>query len=366
MLLRSKIFRNSITKSIIMSTTTTTTLQRKHKEGKMPADIVQVFGSNNNSADHPPVKLPDLTPESASMKNYWPTRWELNATNGKISERKGDDALFITNLNRLLHFDQQGEEDKKLKFDRFFDPQFAGLHAIVTLCGDSGLLAFLFQSGFNVTGVDLSEIPLRKIMQEASAGLPEGFGVIWNENISTETGHKIFTGKVVNNIKQEDEKEKETEQHTVINLPQITLICGDFFTAPLDIATNNQGFDIFYDRASACAIPIALRDDYFKKIRSTCLRRKIRETNQHSQTIFKNLPENVGTCIYFALYQRTAEGKLKNAGTPFYFPPEEVNGKYYNKENGFDFEVVHFPTEEECEVPPGKFLEGTSHAYQKI
>ena len=64
--------------------------------------------------------------------------------------------------------------------------------------------------------------------------------------------------------------------------------------------------------------------------------------------------------------QRTAESKAKNAGPPFFFPPEELHEKFYTKERKFDFQVLEFPTEEDCLATPGFFMEGVAHVYQQF
>jgi hypothetical protein len=331
-------------------------IERPQKEGFNPSLL---NSSTAAPSSRPAVELPPLTAETMGM--YWTARWDQNATNWKIAERKEGDALFIKNLAGLLHISEEQTKTKKDFLTSFFDPRYKGIEVFVPLCGDSGILAFLFQCGFSVSGADAAEVALRNVMKEASSNLPPGFEVVWEEKIvqqdEEKDSHKIFTGILHN---------KTAEASSTSSLGnKITLICGNFFTAPFP---ENFRADIIYDRAAFIAVPPSTRDLYAKKMRSLFHSKKQQQPRENKINLFQNIckkageKEEVGTAYFFSLMQRGSESKAKGQGPPFFFPVEEFK-KYYDSSDNCLIDVVHFPTEEEAGKIPGNFLEGIAHLY---
>lgn len=104
-----------------------------------------------------------------------------------------------------------------------------GQKVLVPLCGKSLDMLWFSQQGLHVTGVEL-----------ASAACEEFF----SEN------HLAMR------------KDRKGEYTAYIS-DSIQLWCGDFFKF-----SENQKFDLIYDRAATIALPESLRANYFKKIQS--------------------------------------------------------------------------------------------------
>ncbi|MGE0616577.1 MAG: thiopurine S-methyltransferase [Bacteriovoracia bacterium] len=108
-------------------------------------------------------------------------------------------------------------------------PPGAGKRALVPLCGKSVDLLWLMRQGFEVTGVELSEIPCRMFFEES--GLPY--------RVEKRDGFSVFQGE------------------------HIQIWCGDFFQVP-DSALAHA--DYLYDRAALIALPPQVREKYAARI----------------------------------------------------------------------------------------------------
>lgn len=104
-----------------------------------------------------------------------------------------------------------------------------GQKVLVPLCGKSLDMVWFSQQGLHVTGVEL-----------ASAACDEFFAE--------------------NHLKVQKE---EKGGGTLYSSDSIQLWCGDFFKF-----SENQKFDLIYDRAATIALPESLRAHYFKKTQS--------------------------------------------------------------------------------------------------
>ncbi|MBT7442860.1 MAG: thiopurine S-methyltransferase [Methylococcales bacterium] len=141
-------------------------------------------------------------------QSFWQDRWR----NGQIGFHLGE-------INPLLsqHFDQ-------LNLDK-------GAHVFVPLCGKSLDLSWLRQQGFKVTGNELSQTAIEAYFSE----------------------QKI----------QPDSK--QSEDFTLYQHHQTTLICGDFFKLNAEqLSTVNA----VYDRASLIALPKEMRTQYIQQLQA--------------------------------------------------------------------------------------------------
>ena len=105
-----------------------------------------------------------------------------------------------------------------------------GKSVLVPLCGKSPDLLWLAQQGYEVTGVELSEIAVHAFFEES--GL--------------------------------EYRTRDAGEYRVLESPEsnITLICGDYFNF------ESQPFDALYDRASLIALPQNLRPRYIHQTKS--------------------------------------------------------------------------------------------------
>jgi thiopurine S-methyltransferase len=139
------------------------------------------------------------------MNDEWLARWEKGQTGWH--EAGGNTAL------------------------RKFWPRLkAGSRVLVPLCGKSPDLLWLAQQGYEVTGVELSEIAVRAFFAEA--------GIAYD--IETTGGFIWFKGLEY----------------------QLTIVCGDYFQF------TDQPYDALYDRAALVALPPELRPEYIKHTKS--------------------------------------------------------------------------------------------------
>ncbi len=104
-----------------------------------------------------------------------------------------------------------------------------GLNVLVPLCGKSRDMLWLAQNGFNVVGIELSDIAVKDFFHESQL---------------------------------EPDVEKRDE-HTHYTANTITVIQGDFFTCKAE--DLGQVTDVF-DRASLIALPESMRKDYVAKM----------------------------------------------------------------------------------------------------
>jgi thiopurine S-methyltransferase len=114
---------------------------------------------------------------------------------------------------------------------RKFWPRVAkGSRVLVPLCGKSPDLLWLSQQGYEVTGVELSEIAVRAFFAESGIRFEiEKSGGLW-----------CFRGLT----------------------HQINIVCGDYFQF------SDKPFDALYDRASLVALPPAERPAYIEHTKS--------------------------------------------------------------------------------------------------
>ena len=105
-----------------------------------------------------------------------------------------------------------------------------GKRVLVPLCGKSPDLLWLAQHGYDVTGVELSEIAVRAFFDES--GL----------EFETRVADRSLIFECSN--------------------PHMTLVCGDYFDF------SNKPFDALYDRASLIALPRKNRPEYIRHTKS--------------------------------------------------------------------------------------------------
>ncbi len=100
---------------------------------------------------------------------------------------------------------------------------------LVPLCGKSKDLLWLHQQGHSVLGVELSEIALREFIDE----------------------HQLDAAPV------------QHDHYCGYDLPDMTLLCGDFFHLS---ATDCADVRAVYDRAALVALPPAMRQRYVEHL----------------------------------------------------------------------------------------------------
>jgi thiopurine S-methyltransferase len=122
------------------------------------------------------------------------------------------------------------EADGNAALQKFWPTPGNGERVLVPLCGKSADLLWLAQQGYDVTGVELSDIALRAFFEESG--------------IEFET--RTIDGLLVLRSSS----------------PRITLVCCDYF----DFSSNP--FDALYDRASLIALPGKSRPEYVRHTKS--------------------------------------------------------------------------------------------------
>lgn len=143
-----------------------------------------------------------------------------------------------------------------------------GERVLVPLCGKSPDLLWLAQQGCNVTGIELSEIAVRKFFDEADLQF----------DLSRTGNFMLF------------------ECHELA----ITLVCGDYFEY------SNEPFSALYDRASLIALPPQSRPKYAS----------------HTQSL---LAANAQQLLITLEYDQS-----KANGPPFAVLADEVSGYWKN------------------------------------
>lgn len=134
---------------------------------------------------------------------------------------------------------------------------------LVPLCGKSADLLWLAQQGFDVTGVELSEIAVRSFF--AGAGI--GF------ELEASDGFLRFRSPG----------------------NRLTIVCGDYFQY------TDEAFDALYDRAALVALPPELRPGYVA----------------HTKTLLK---ADAAQLLITLEYDQS-----RGHGPPFSVLPDEVN-----------------------------------------
>jgi len=156
------------------------------------------------------------------------------------------------------------EADGNAALRKFWPRLTPGSRILVPLCGKSSDLAWLAGEGYEVTGVEVSEIAAGSFFDEANLQFEtdtvDGFS--WYRN--REAG--------------------------------IAIACGNYFDF------SDQPFDALYDRASLVAIPLKKRPEYI----------------QHTKSLLK--PGATQLLVTLEYEQEKAEGP------PFSVMPDEVQG----------------------------------------
>lgn len=173
------------------------------------------------------------------MHGEWLTRWEKGQTGWH--EAAGSSAL------------------------RKYWPRLkAGNRVLVPLCGKSHDLLWLAEQGFEVTGVEISEIAARAFFTET--GLPF--------EIDDKSGQLWFRASHL----------------------RLAIVCGDYFEF------NDAPYDALYDRAALVALPAALRPIYVEHTKTllTADAAQLLVTLEYDQSKvngppFSVLPEEVST-----------------------------------------------------------------------
>jgi thiopurine S-methyltransferase len=173
------------------------------------------------------------------MAEDWESRWEA----GRIGWHQADG-----NISLREHWPTPGN----------------GERVLVPLCGKSPDVVWLAQQGYDVTGIELSEIAVRALFEEANLKFDS----------SEEGGLLKF----------------------VCEDPAITIFCGDYFEF------SSKPFDALYDRASLIALPPTIRPDYIR----------------HTKTL---LADNAKQLLITLEYDQS-----KVNGPPFSVLAEEVSG----------------------------------------
>lgn len=160
------------------------------------------------------------------------------------------------------------EADGNASLREFWPRLTPGSRVLVPLCGKSSDLAWLAGEGYEVTGVELSDIAARAFFDEADLQFEthEARGFNWHRNL--EAG--------------------------------IAIACGNYFEF------SDQPFDALYDRASLVAIPLKKRPEYIL----------------HTKSLLK--PDAAQLLVTLQYDQEKAEGP------PFSVLPDEVQGYWPN------------------------------------
>lgn len=188
------------------------------------------------------------------MNDEWLSRWEIGQTGWH--EAGGNTALR-----------------------KFWPRLAAGSRVLVPLCGKSADLLWLEQQGFEVTGVELSEIAVRAFFNDANIRF----------EIKTSGGLSWFRG---------------LECH-------LTIVCGDYFQY------SDEPFDALYDRAALVALPPGLRPNYVA----------------HTKTLLKR---DAAQLLITLEYDQS-----KANGPPFSVLPDEVNAHWPGIQRAGDLSALN-------------------------
>ena len=118
------------------------------------------------------------------------------------------------------------EPDGNLSLSKYWPTISAGSRVLVPLCGKSPDLLWLGERGYEVTGVELSEIAVQAFFEESR-------------------------------LRFNTSKEGELIRFQCVD-PAITIFCGDYFQF------DGGRFDALYDRASLIALPPENRQAYIR------------------------------------------------------------------------------------------------------
>ena len=141
---------------------------------------------------------------------FWETRWQ----NREIG-------FHYDNVNPLLqkHFNQ-------------VDVPVNG-SVFIPLCGKTGDMTWLHEQGFQVTGVELSQLAIQEYFQQRGV-----------------KPHVTQYGAF-----------------TEYSMPNMRLLQGDYFALPKPLMGP---VDFVYDRASMIALPVPMRENYVEQLKKQC------------------------------------------------------------------------------------------------
>jgi hypothetical protein len=360
------------------------------------------------SADASAAK-PDLGAyDDTTRVSYWQRRWDVSAVGWRAPERSasGDGySRFAADCASFFRLpaafsglargapkpaDSEpatGSTDAASATGRLPLP-LRNVHVFVPLCGDTPGLGFFLLAGATVTGLDASEIALRKAMEEMSRVVADAAASgRWAPNVAAgvaaprvelkwttaalDEGTTVFSGRIVVVVAEEGEAGESDSARAAVSSPaDVTLVCGDFFTAALPAPGT---VDFVYDRASAVAMLPSHRERYFARIRSL-LRNRRRESSSSSSAAAVAADDGhaapVGAVVRFI--RRTEAARAD--GPPFALDPDELRHAYFPSAPdragsdiaaaaaaAFDVDVVYEPTQ--AELTP--FGEGVALVYMR-
>ena len=142
----------------------------------------------------------------------------------------------------------------------------------VPLCGKSLDLIWLYQQGYNVLGVELSDLAVNQLFSEN--------GISYNKVM--QDGFQLY----------------QTES--------LTILQGDFFNLTADYLHDVQGV---FDRASLVALPIELRQKYASQLTSILpdMAKILLVTFEYEQSAMQGPPFSVSEAEVQALYRESYE-----------------------------------------------------------
>lgn len=189
----------------------------------------------------------------------------------------------MNDINRWLNAWQHGRTGFHLSDVNPFLKEFmppapqddARPHVLVPLCGKSLDMIWLASQGYEVIGIEASEIAVKAFFEE-------------------------------NQLKHTVETKGE---HVFYRTTHITIVLGDFFTVnPADLASC----DFYYDRAALIALPSSLRTTYVEQVQRlltpTALGLLISMTYNHTDDI--GPPFSISESDVINLYQSADVIKL--------------------------------------------------------
>lgn len=192
-------------------------------------------------------------------------------------------------LTMEKEFWMQAWEDRRIGFhqsqynpvmtEHYKDLELKDKNVLIPLAGKSKDILYFIERGANVTAIELSEMAVKEFFEE-------------------------------NGIVPQLSK---TATHTIYESQGLKFVCGDFFSYSPD---QGKHFDYYYDRACIVALPMEMRQSYYKKIESLIA---------------------IHTDIFIITF---AHNGPKDFGPPFYVPEEEILTAYKNI--GFDLNFTVF------------------------
>lgn len=164
---------------------------------------------------------------------------------------------------------------------------------LVPLCGDAPIVRAAFEKGWPVAGIDLVEVPIRRLAEQIPGG------------VFTQVSDEVLT-------------------YTIPDSDALTLIVGDFFTAPPLVGP----FDCVYDKDAFGAIPVDLRTSYVQRLRALV---------------------RAGAVVIVEVKNK-GPGASSTEGPPFHFEPQTLTTLW--TQNGFRLQQ-HWPEFYDVAGPEG-------------